>query len=54
MVKQYEEQGHQVISAQDARQGDIILRTRGMKLAFIAAMAALVVIAVLMVVVAMP
>lgn len=54
MAKETDEQGHQIISGQDARQGDIVLRTRGMRLAFIAAMASLLVIAVLMVLVALP
>lgn len=54
MAKHYDENGHQIISAQDARQGEIILRTRAMRWTFIGAMASLLVIAVLMVVVALP
>jgi hypothetical protein len=54
MVRHYDENGHQVISARDARQGEIILRTRAMRWTFIGAMAGLLVIAVVMVVVALP
>lgn len=54
MVKQYDDEGHQVISGQKARQGDIVLRTRGMRYVFIGGMASLGLLAVLMVVFLMP
>ncbi|MDO8289472.1 MAG: hypothetical protein Q7T44_09670 [Parvibaculum sp.] len=54
MVKHYDKTGHQVISTQDARSGVIILRTRGLKLFFFAAMVSLVIIPALLVVFLMP
>lgn len=49
MAKHYDEKGHQVISTQEARQADIILRTRGMKIFFFGAMLSLLVIPPVMV-----
>jgi len=44
MVKHYDEAGHQVISAQDARGAEIILRTVKTKVIFFGALLSLLII----------